>query len=188
MGGCNIAGRHGQLRGPVAPHPDEQSELSGKPTKEEKVGSEQTLQLVTFRIGNEEFGIDIQKVQEINRMIETTKIPNTPAHVEGVVNLRGKIIPIIDLRAKLGFEGAERDKATRIMVVEIEGNVLGFIVDSVSEVLRIHNATIEPTPSITGTTDTTYIQGVINLSDRLLILLNLNTLFADDLKKVELAA
>jgi purine-binding chemotaxis protein CheW len=150
--------------------------------------SDQFLQLVTFRIGREEFGIDIQKVQEINRMIEITKIPNTPDHVEGVVNLRGKIIPIISLRTKLGFEEAEKDKSTRIMVVEVNGNVLGFIVDSVSEVLRIHDAKIEPTPSIAGGTDAEYIQGVINLNDRLLILLNLNTLFENDLKRISLAA
>ncbi len=152
------------------------------------MSSDQTLQLVTFRIGNEEFGIDIQKVQEINRMIDITKIPNTAAHVEGVVNLRGKIIPIVSLRTKLGFGEAERDKATRIMVVEIDGNVLGFIVDSVSEVLRIHDAKIEPTPSITGGTDANYIDGVINLGDRLLILLNLSMLFDGDLRRVTLAA
>ncbi len=152
------------------------------------MGSEQILQLVTFRIGNEEFGIDIKKVQEINRMIDITKIPNTPPHVEGVVNLRGKIIPIISLRTKLGFEEAARDKSTRIMVVEIQGSVIGFIVDSVSEVLRIHDAKIEPTPSITGGSDSAYIEGVINLSDRILILLNLNALFEGDLKGVRLAA
>jgi purine-binding chemotaxis protein CheW len=133
------------------------------------VSSDQALQLVTFRIGNEEFGIDIQKVQEINRMIDITRVPNTPPHIEGVVNLRGKIIPIVSLRTKLGFGEAEREKATRIMVVEIDGHVIGFIVDSVSEVLRIH-------------------EGVINLSDRLLILLNLHTLFDGDLKRVSLAA
>lgn len=146
------------------------------------------LQLVTFRIGNEEFGIDIQKVQEINRMIEITKIPNTPAHVEGVVNLRGKIIPIISLRTKLGFEEAERGKATRIMVIEMNGNVLGFIVDSVSEVLRIQDAKIEATPTVAGGTDAAYIEGVINLDNRLLILLDLNTLFDNDLKRINMAA
>ena len=83
-------------------------------------------------------------------MIDITKIPNAPAYVEGVVNLRGKIIPIVSLRTKLGLGQADRDKATRIMVVEIEGSVLGFIVDSVSEVLRIHDAKIEARPSITG--------------------------------------
>ena len=151
--------------------------------------SDQILQLVTFKLGNEEFGIDIKKVQEINRMIEITKIPNAPAHVEGVVNLRGKIVPIVSLRTKLGFEEVERDKATRIMVVEIEGSVLGFIVDSVSEVLRIHDPKVEPTPSITSGSDSAYIEGVINLSDRILILLDLNALFdTDALKGMKIAA
>ena len=151
--------------------------------------SDEILQLVTFKLGNEEFGIDIKKVQEINRMIEITKIPNAPAHVEGVVNLRGKIVPIVSLRTKLGFEEVERDKATRIMVVEIEGSVLGFIVDSVSEVLRIHDPKVEPTPSITSGSDSMYIEGVINLSDRILILLDLNTLFdTAALKGMKIAA
>ena len=87
--------------------------------------SEHSLQLVTFRLGNEEFGIDIKKVQEINRMIEVTNIPNSPDYIEGIVNLRGKIIPVVSLRRKLGFEQTEYNKATRIMVVEVEGKVLG---------------------------------------------------------------
>jgi purine-binding chemotaxis protein CheW len=137
------------------------------------------LQFVTFRLGNEEFGIDIQKVQEINRMIDITKIPNAPAHVEGVVNLRGKIIPIVSLRTRLGFEKVDGDKLTRIMVVEIEGNVLGFVVDSVSEVLRIDDVKIEPAPNITGGQESAYIEGVINLADRIMILLDLKALFGD---------
>jgi purine-binding chemotaxis protein CheW len=135
------------------------------------------LQLVTFHLGDEEFGIDIQKVQEINRMIEITKIPNAPSFVEGVVNLRGKIIPVVSLRSRLGFDQAERGKSTRIMVVEVEGTILSFIVDSVSEVLRIDDAKIEPPPSITGGSDSVYIEGVINLADRILILLDLKVLF-----------
>ena len=150
--------------------------------------SDETLQLVTFRLGNEEFGIDIKKVQEINRMIDITKVPNAPRHVEGVVNLRGKIIPIVSLRTRLGFGQGEWDKSTRIMVVEVEGNILGFIVDSVSEVLRIHDVKIEPAPSITGGSDSAYIEGVINLTDRILILLDLKVLFEKDPTGVKLAA
>lgn len=142
--------------------------------------SERSVQLVTFHLGNEEFGIDIKKVQEINRMIGITKIPNAPAFVEGVVNLRGKIIPVVSLRKKLGFEQSGYDKATRIMVVEVEGKVLGFIVDSVSEVLRIDDPKIEEAPAIAGNTDAAYMEGVINLSDRILILLDLNALFGQD--------
>ena len=120
-------------------------------------------------------------------MIDITKIPNTPPYVEGVVNLRGKIIPIVSLRTKLGLGEADRDKATRIMVVEIEGRALGFIVDSVSEVLRIQDPKIEAPPSITGSNDSAYIEGVINLADRILILLDLKVLFGDQ-KQAKLAA
>ena len=150
--------------------------------------SEESLQLVTFRLGDEEFGIDIKMVQEINRMISITKMPGTPAHVEGVVNLRGKVIPVVSLRKKLGFQEIERDKATRIMVVEIEGKILGFIVDSVSEVLRIDDATIEPAPTLTGASDSGHIEGVINLADRILMVLNLKVLFGGDLPGAKAAS
>jgi len=83
------------------------------------------LQLVTFKLENEEFGVDILKVQEINRMMNITKIPNAPTFIEGVINLRGKIIPIVDLRKRLGFRNGSFDKATRIIVVELDGLVLG---------------------------------------------------------------
>jgi purine-binding chemotaxis protein CheW len=146
------------------------------------------LQLVTFRLGNEEFGVDILKVQEINRMMDITRIPNAPPFIEGVINLRGKIIPIVDLRKKLGFnnESGFSEKTTRIIVVELDGLVLGFIVDSVSEVLRIPENTIEPPPSIVGGVESDYIEGVGKLDNRLLILLELKKLFsATDRKDME---
>jgi purine-binding chemotaxis protein CheW len=150
--------------------------------------NDESLQLVTFRLQDEEFGIDIKRVHEINRIIDVTKIPNAPSYIEGIINLRGKIIPVVSLRSKLGFDQAEYDKMTRIMVVEIESKVLGFIVDSVSEVLRIEDPKIEAPPSITGANDAGYIKGVINLADRILILLDLDTLFGEESKKDRLAA
>jgi len=146
------------------------------------------LQLVTFKLGNEEFGVDILKVQEINRMMVITRIPNAPPFIEGVINLRGKIIPIVDLRKKLGFDNGngEYEKTTRIIVVELDGLVLGFIVDSVSEVLRIPENTIEPPPSIVGGVESDYIEGVGKLDNRLLILLELKKLFtSSDRKDIE---
>ena len=128
------------------------------------------LQLVTFKLENDEFGVDILRVQEINRMMNITKIPNAPTFTEGVINLRGKIIPIIDLRKKLGFVSRVYDKSTRIIVVELDGIVLGFVVDSVSEVLRIPRDIIEPPPSIIGNVESDFIEGVGKLQDRLLIL------------------
>ncbi|MEN6617734.1 MAG: chemotaxis protein CheW [Syntrophorhabdus sp.] len=141
------------------------------------------LQLVTFKLGTEEFGVDILKVQEINKMMNITRIPNAPVFIEGVINLRGKIIPIVDLRKRLGFRDQPYDKSTRIIVVELDGLVLGFIVDSVSEVLRIPQNTIEPPPSMVAGVESEYIEGVGKLDDRLLILLELKKIFSSPERK-----
>jgi purine-binding chemotaxis protein CheW len=141
------------------------------------------LQLVTFKLGTEEFGVDILKVQEINKMMNITRIPNAPIFIEGVINLRGKIIPIVDLRKRLGFRDQPYDKSTRIIVVELDGLVLGFIVDSVSEVLRIPENTIEPPPSMVAGIESEYIEGVGKLDDRLLILLELKKIFSSPERK-----
>lgn len=132
------------------------------------------LQLVSFNIGTEEFGVDILKVQEINRMVEITKVPQAPHYVEGVINLRGKVIPIVDLRKRFSLELKAHDKNTRIVVVDIGGNIMGMIVDSVSEVLRLPASTIEPPPEIVTGVNSEYIKGVAKLEDRLLIFLDLS--------------
>jgi len=132
------------------------------------------LQLVSFNIGSEEFGVDILKVQEINRMVEITKVPQAPFYVEGVINLRGKVIPIIDLRKRFNLEVKEYDKNTRIVVVDIGGTIMGMVVDSVSEVLRLPSNTIEPPPEIVASINSEYIKGVAKLEDRLLIFLDLS--------------
>ncbi len=147
------------------------------------------IQLVTFKLGNEEFAVDILKVQEINKMINITRIPNAPAFVEGVINLRGKIIPIVDLRRRLGFEGRSFDKSTRIIVVELDSMVLGFIVDSVSEVLRISENTVEPPPPLMSGTESEDIEGVGKLENRLLILVELKKIFTShDRREIEIVA
>jgi len=136
--------------------------------------SDELLQLVSFKIGSEEFGVDILKVQEINRMVEITKVPQAPHYVEGVINLRGKVIPIVDLRKRFNLELKEYDKNTRIVVVDIGGNIMGLVVDSVSEVLRLPSSTIEPAPEIVTGINSEYIKGVAKLEDRLLIFLDLS--------------
>ncbi len=135
--------------------------------------SDEILQLVSFNIGSEEFGVDILKVQEINRMVEITRVPRSPEFVEGIINLRGKVIPIIDLRKRFNLELSEHDKNTRIVVVDIDGQTMGMIVDSVSEVLRIPASTIEPTPDVVTSIESDYIRGVAKLDNRLLIYLDL---------------
>jgi len=138
------------------------------------------LQLVSFKIGDEEFGVDILKVQEINKMMQITKVPNSPEFVDGVVNLRGRIIPVIDIRARLNLPRKEHDKNTRIIVVEIEGKTIGFIVDEVNEVLRIPESITEPPPEMVAGIDSSYITAVGKLEDRLLILLELEKIFSKE--------
>ena len=143
------------------------------------------LQLVTFSIGSEEFGVDILKVIEIIRTMEITKVPKAPAFVEGVINLRGLVIPIIDLRRRFGLAEKAGDSDTRIIVIEINGMSVGFVVDSVSEVLRIPANTVEPAPPVVAGVNSDYISGVGKLEDRLLILLDLDKLLsADDLESL----
>ncbi len=147
---------------------NESKDISGKQS-----GSDELLQLVSFNIGEEEFGVDILKVQEINRMVDVTRVPNTPEYVDGVINLRGKVIPIIDLRRRFGMERKEKDKNTRIIVVELNSKVLGFVVDAVSEVLRINKSLSEPPPPIIAGIESDYITAIAKLENRLLILLDL---------------
>ncbi len=142
------------------------------------------LQLVSFKVGSEEFGVDILKVQEINKMLKITKVPNAPNFVEGVVNLRGRIIPVIDLRKRLSLDTKSHDNKTRIIVVDILGNIVGFIVDEVNEVLRISKDIIENPPELVAKVDSDFITSVAKLEDRIIILLDLDNLLKKDEKEV----
>jgi len=133
--------------------------------------------LVAFKIGTEEFAVDIASVQEINKAVEVTRIPNSPPHVQGVMNLRGKIIPVVDLRKMLGFQTRAADKQSRIIVIETGGVVVGFLVDSVSEVVQLPESAVEAPPTFAGTVEPHYVNGVGKMEDRLLILLNLQKMF-----------
>ena len=141
------------------------------------------LQVVTFKIENEEFGVNILQVQEINKMMSITKIPNAPFFIEGVINLRGKIIPIVNLRKKLGFETKPHDKATRIIIINLDALTLGFVVDCVSEVLTVPDNIIDQAPSMAGGIESEYIEGVGKFDDRLLILLELRKVFVGNEKE-----
>lgn len=134
-------------------------------------------QLVGFQVGTEQFGIDILRVQEIIRLQQLTRVPNSPAFVDGVINLRGNVIPVLGLRKRLGLDPKEHDKQTRIVVVEVNGVVLGFIVDAVSEVLRIPAEAVEPPPRLKKV-EQEYVAGVARIDERLLILLDLDRLMA----------
>ncbi|WP_428387514.1 chemotaxis protein CheW [Mucisphaera sp.] len=138
------------------------------------------LQLVSFVVGEEEYAVSILSVQEINRMMQITQVPQSPSYVEGVINLRGKIIPVIDLRKRFGMPVLENTADARIIVVEVSNRVIGFTVDSVNEVLRISSDIVEPAPSLATCVSSDYVQGVGKLQDRLLILLDLEKLFDDE--------
>jgi purine-binding chemotaxis protein CheW len=132
-----------------------------------------TIQVATFRCGAEEYGVDISQIQEIIRVVEVTRLPRTPDYVDGVINLRGQLIPIIDLRTRLGLQRAERTKNTRIIISDIGTKQVGIVVDSASEVLTIPLEAIEQAPEIMGGADGDYIQGVGKVGNRLVILLDL---------------
>jgi purine-binding chemotaxis protein CheW len=147
--------------------------------------SGKTLQVVTFALGSEEYGVDIAQVQEINRMVTITHVPRAPQFMEGVINLRGQLIPIIDLRTRFGMQRSERTKNTRIVVTEIGTKRIGMVVDSVSEVLRIPVEQIEDAPDLVAGIDTEYIRGVGKMGDRLIIMLDLRRVISGS-EKIEL--
>ena len=141
-------------------------------------GDEQ--QLVVFQLGAELYGVEIARVHEIIRLQAVTRVPHAPAFVEGVINLRGKVIPVVDLRRRFGLPLAEHTRASRIVVVEIGDQVVGIVVDGVSEVLRVNHATIEPPSPVVAGVDSDYLHGIAKLPDRLVILLNLDRVLARD--------
>lgn len=131
------------------------------------------LQLVGFRIGKETFGVPIGLVHEIVRVPEITAVPDAPEYVEGVINLRGKIISVIDLRKRFGEKKIERNRKNRILVAEIERKMVGLIVDAASEVLRVSQNEIEDPPDVLDEAEVKYVTGVGKLNGRLVILVDL---------------
>lgn len=151
--------------------------------KEEEKGLEKTAQMVGFKIDNEFYGIDIIQVQEIIRMQEITMVPRTPPFIKGVVNLRGKVVPIISLRERFGIKEVEHTKDTRIVIVRIDVGLIGFIVDAMAEVIRLPERLIEPTPPTATNIESEYIRGVGKLDDNLIIILDLNMVLTKEKKE-----
>ncbi len=137
------------------------------------------IQLVTFSLGEEVFGVDILTVQEIIRLLNITRVPRSPDFVEGVINLRGKIIPIVDLRKRFGLKTKVHDSATRIVVINMANITVGFVVDEVSKVLRLPSDMIAAPPGVVSGLDSDYINGVGKFNDLLLILLDLDKLLSN---------
>ena len=156
--------------------------------EQEELEKEGLMQLVGFEVGKEIFGVDILMVREIIRSAPITPVPNSPEFVEGVINLRGDIIPVIDLRKRLNLFTEEMQKKNWILILDIEGSVTGFVVDMVDEVLKIDEKTIEPAPEIVlAGLESQYIRGVVEVAGkRLMILLNFDSiLLANEIKELK---
>jgi purine-binding chemotaxis protein CheW len=146
-------------------------------TKQGGYGAGAVIQLVNFLVDNEEYGVEVLKVREIIRMTDVTRVPNAPDFVDGVFNLRGKVIPIISLRKRLALPLVAYDSNTRIIVIDLDNDLTGIIVDSVAEVIRITTEDIQPAPEGTAQDNNgSLFSGLVNRGERLLILLSLDML------------
>ncbi|TCO79358.1 chemotaxis protein CheW [Marinisporobacter balticus] len=140
-------------------------------------------QYVIFKLENEAYGVDIMNVKEITEHKESVKVPNTPKFVDGIINLRGDIIPIINLRKRFNLKDITINFDTRVIVITIKNRQVGFIVDEASQVLRISEENIEPAPELVAGVDKKYITGVGKLEDRIVLLLDLEYILTDDEKE-----
>jgi purine-binding chemotaxis protein CheW len=137
-----------------------------------------SAEFLTFRLGGEEYGIDILRVQEIRSFEEPTRIANAPSFIKGVVNLRGVIVPVVDLRIKLGCEKVEYNGFTVVIVLNVHGRVVGAVVDSVSDVLELAGDLIKPSPEMNTMVDTSFITGIASVGERMLILMDIDALMS----------
>lgn len=155
-----------------------QSVATVSPSSIESVKSEVTNEFLTFRLGAEEYGVDILKVQEIRGYDAITQIANAPVFVKGVINLRGVIVPIVDMRIKFGLGEAEYDQFTVVIILNVAGRVVGIVVDAVSDVISLEQEQLRPTPGMGSIIDTEYIMGLGTLDERMLILIDIEKLMA----------
>jgi purine-binding chemotaxis protein CheW len=158
--------------------------LFGASVREERKAVEATEHLATFFLSGEEYGIDVRLVQEIIRVGEITQVPRAPDFIKGVINLRGRIIPVIDLKRKLGLgEVTEASRQSRIVVVKVRDRLVGLLVDGASQVLKVPVASIEAAPEEVVEIDANYLRGVAKLENRLIILMDLNKVLALELRE-----
>jgi purine-binding chemotaxis protein CheW len=143
-----------------------------------------STQMVVFKLSNEEFAVEVASVEAIIKLQAITKVPHAPAHVVGVTNLRGNIVPVIDLKKRLSLPATENTADTRIIVALIQDSKVGMVVDAVSQVVEIEDSQIEPTPQISTSIDSTYIRGIVKVEKLLVIMLDLAMIFSDEKIKV----
>ena len=147
-----------------------------------EVASSDECQYVSFILAEEEYGVPILKVQEIIRYTKLTRVPQASEFVEGVLNLRGRVIPVIDLRKRFNLESVEKDRHSRIVVVEVDNQTVGMVVDGVSEVLQISQSEIEPAPPLGARVNSEFIKGMGKVGERLMILLDIDRILSAEEK------
>ncbi len=157
------------------PHDTESSEIAG------------TMQIVSFHLADEVFGVAITKVREIILMCDITQVPQTPPYVKGLINLRSTVIPVIDLRSLFGLPESERGHESRIMVVQVGVRTVGIIVDGVDEVLRISSKDIAPPPATVSGLGNEYLEGLVRLEKQLLILLDIDKVLGGESQALDAA-
>jgi purine-binding chemotaxis protein CheW len=157
------------------------------PAQEQRAAAEETEHLATFVLDKEEYGVDVRQVQEIRRVGEITAVPRAPEFVRGVINLRGRILPVLDLKRKLNLGEVGVDRAARIVVVRTQGRMLGLLVDGASQVLKVPVSRVEPPPEEVVERGGDYIRAVAKLDDRLIILIDLERILAQELREAPVA-
>ncbi len=142
------------------------------------VAQDPVLRWVTFRLGDETYGINVMQVQEVLRMTEIAPVPGAPHYVLGIINLRGNVVTVLDTRTRFGLEPKETDDATRIVIIETDGHIVGILVDSVAEVVNLRASEIETAPNVGNSESSRYIQGVFSRDGDILILVDVNKLLS----------
>jgi purine-binding chemotaxis protein CheW len=158
------------------------------PAQEQRAAAEATEHLATFVLEREEYGVNVHQVQEIRRVGEITAVPRAPEFVRGVINLRGRILPVLDLKRKLGLGEVAIVRAARIVVVRVQDRILGLLVDGASQVLKVPVSRVEPPPEEVVERGGDYIRGVAKLEDRLIILIDLERVLVQELRETPAAA
>lgn len=149
-------------------------------SEENKSADDPVLQWVTFILDDEVYGMNVMQVQEVLRITEIAPVPGAPKYVLGIINLRGNVVTVIDTRTRFGLTSKQPDDLTRIIVAEVEGNVIGMLVDSVAEVVYLHQSEIETAPNVNSDESSRFIQGVSSREDQLLILVDVDKFLTEE--------
>ncbi len=149
-------------------------------SQQDTIDDDPILQWVTFYLENEVYGMNVMQVQEVLRITEIAPVPGAPDYVLGIINLRGNVVTVIDTRRRFGLMSEEPDESSRIIVVEVNGNVLGMLVDSVAEVVYLHQSEIDTAPSVNNDDSSRFIQGVNSRDDKLLILVDVDKFLTEE--------